>query len=243
MISYARIRYQGVDNGSMNGAFTIPQSAVLPYRMVGHGMKILLVTSRTRGRWVLPKGMITSGMTPAESAAKEAWEEAGVAGNVSRECLGVYRYIKTRRCGVKACSVKVYAMKVTAVFPKWPEQHLRRRRWMRVDEAICSVMDRDLKRLLIAFRGSLRSYPLPFRNGGATHKVHGHVYASRSSLGDGVSSVGACRQVCSPLDQGWWRAGKLAGLTAVPRPGALVAKATGWSEGRRPGSQAGRSDR
>src|SRR5512134_1263889 len=115
----------------MNGSFMIPQSAVLAYRMVGHRMEILLVTSRTRGRWVLPKGMITSGMTPAESAVKEAWEEAGVAGSVSGQCLGVYRYMKTRRCNVKACSVKVYAMRVTAVLPKWPEQRVRKRRWMR----------------------------------------------------------------------------------------------------------------
>jgi hypothetical protein len=65
-------------------------------------------------------------------------------------------------------------MKVTAVFPKWPEQRLRRRRWMRMDEAICSVMDRDLKRLLVAFRASLRSRPLPFRNM-AAHGVQNHV--------------------------------------------------------------------
>jgi 8-oxo-dGTP pyrophosphatase MutT (NUDIX family) len=226
----------------MNGGFTIPQSAVLPYRMVGNGMEILLVTSRTRGRWVLPKGMITPGMTPAESAAKEAWEEAGIAGSVSRECLGVYRYNKARRCGVKACSVNVYAMKVTAVFPKWPEQRLRRRRWMRVDEAICSVMDRDLKRLLITVRTRLRSPLLPFRNV-ATHKVSGHMYASHSGRDDNVSSIGAFRQVCRPSDQGRWRAGNQERLTAMPPPKAGNGCAAIWHEGRRPGGRAGRSNR
>lgn len=136
----------------MKGGLATPQSAVLGYRFVGTETEILLVTSRTRGRWVLPKGMITPGMTPPQSALKEAWEEAGVAGTVSGRCLGVYRYMKTRRCGVRCCVVQVYAMKVTAVLPRWPEQRLRRRRWMSIDEAICQVMNPDLKRLLTRFR-------------------------------------------------------------------------------------------
>jgi hypothetical protein len=190
--------------------------------------------------------MITPGMTPAESAVKEAWEEAGVVGSVSRECLGVYRYNKTRRCGVKACIVKVYAMKVTAVLPKWPEQRVRRRRWMRVDEAICSVMDRDLRRLLIQFRARLRFHPLSFRNV-AADKANGHVYTGHSvykghsGLDDDVRSVIACRQVSRPSDQGQWRAGKEAGLMAAPQPGAVKASAALWRDGRRPESQAGRS--
>ena len=218
----------------MNGSFTIPQSAVLAYRLVGHEMEILLVTSRTRGRWVLPKGMITPGMTPAESAVKEAWEEAGITGSVSRERLGVYRYIKTRRCDVKACSVSVYAMKVTAVLPKWPEQRVRRRRWMRIDEAICSVMDRDLRRLLITFRAKLRSRPLPFRNL-ASHKGNGHVWAGHSGLDNEARGVIAGPQVCRPSDQGQWRTGGETGLTAAFRPKAIKASAAAGSGGRRRG--------
>lgn len=220
----------------MNSSFTVPQSAVLAYRMVGHGMEILLVTSRTRGRWVLPKGMITSGMTPAESAVKEAWEEAGAVGSVSGECLGVYRYMKTRRCGVKACSVKVYAMKVTAVLPNWPEQHMRRRRWMRVDEAICRVMDHDLRRLLITFRARRLSRPSPFKSV-AAHKWNGHVYSGHSGLDDDVGSVTPCRQMCRPLGRGQWRPGKEAELTPAPRPGAVKGSAIVLRGGRRPGGQ------
>lgn len=149
----------------MNGGFTTPQSAVIGYRMVGSETKILLVTSRTRGRWVLPKGMITPGMTPAQSALKEAWEEAGAVGIISGRCLGVYRYMKTRRYGVRSCAVQVYAMKVTGVLPKWPEQRLRKRRWMSVDEAICQVMNRDLKRLLVRFRARSGSRSLVFHRG------------------------------------------------------------------------------
>jgi 8-oxo-dGTP pyrophosphatase MutT (NUDIX family) len=177
----------------MNDGLAIPQSAVLAYRIVRNRPEILLVTSRTRGRWVVPKGMITPGMTPAESAVKEAWEEAGVAGSVSRGCLGMYRYMKTRRCGVRSCAVKVYAMKVTAVLPKWPEQRMRRRRWMSIDEAICRVMDCDLKRLLITFRARLRSHGLALADAGPRIGSE-HRGVPRGGFGlDGIRAGAAAR--------------------------------------------------
>lgn len=192
----------------MNGGLAIPQSAVLGYRIVGNRAEVLLVTSRTRGRWVLPKGMITAGMTPAESAVKEAWEEAGVAGNVSGGCLGVYRYIKTRRCGVRSCAVKVYAMKVTAVLPQWPEQRLRRRRWMSIDEAICKVMNRDLKRLLVTFRANLRPCAIAFRN--ANHQaVSDRCRVSCGGFNGNATRVAAWwRAACRAPGEGLWCAGK-----------------------------------
>jgi 8-oxo-dGTP pyrophosphatase MutT (NUDIX family) len=209
----------------MNGIITIPQSAVLGYRIVGKGTKVLLVTSRTRGRWVLPKGMIAEGMTPAESAIKEAWEEAGVAGTVSGGCLGVYRYIKTRRIGVRACVVKVYAMKVTAVLPTWPEQRLRRRRWMSIDEAICKVMNRDLKRLLITFSAKRRSQRMVRLNGSdpgvsarccmACHGFAGHGFA-------GEAMRGAIRRPASRAPgQIRWRPGAEQATPPSLRPEAL----------------------
>ena len=219
----------------------IPQSAVLAYRMVGHEMEILLVTSKTRGRWVLPKGMITAGMTPAESAVKEAWEEAGVAG-VSGQCLGVYRYIKTRRCGVKACSVKVYAMKVTAVMAKWPEQRMRRRRWMRIEEAICSVMDRDLRRLLITFRARRLSHRLACQ-GVAAQPSNGHAYWGRGGHDDDLGSVAACRHVYGPLGQDQWRPRKEAEWTPAPWPGVIKGSPAVLGGRRRPGGGAVRLDR
>ena len=208
----------------MNGGFTVPQSAVLAYRIVGNRPEILLVTSRTRGRWVLPKGMISAGMTPPESAVKEAWEEAGVAGSVSGSCLGVYRYMKTRRCGVRSCAVKVYAMKVTAMLPKWPEQRMRRRRWMSIDEAICRVMDRDLKRLLITFRVKLRSHAMAFRNGG--YQIVGdHCCAARGGFNGDAARVAVRRRACRAVGQGLWGAGKDHERLPQPRPGAVKRRA------------------
>src|SRR5690606_25585077 len=54
------------------------QSAALPFRQQGGKLEVMLITSRRTGRWGVPKGGIQAGMTPWESAAEEAAEEAGV---------------------------------------------------------------------------------------------------------------------------------------------------------------------
>ena len=58
------------------------QSAVVPYRLVKNEIEVLLITTR-KGRWIIPKGIIEPELSAAESAAKEALEEAGVKGEVS----------------------------------------------------------------------------------------------------------------------------------------------------------------
>ena len=54
------------------------QVAALCFRRTDTGCEVLLVTSRDTGRWVIPKGWPMEGKSSAESAAQEAWEEAGV---------------------------------------------------------------------------------------------------------------------------------------------------------------------
>ena len=75
------------------------QSAVIAYRRQKQEMKIVLVTSLETFRWVLPKGNIETGLSPRESAAREAYEEAGVEGEVARRSVGTYEYVKTELKG------------------------------------------------------------------------------------------------------------------------------------------------
>ena len=57
------------------------QNAGLPYRVTKAGaLEILLVTTRQTRRWIIPKGWPIKGLKPANSAAREAFEEAGVSG-------------------------------------------------------------------------------------------------------------------------------------------------------------------
>lgn len=113
---------------------------------------MLLVTSRDTGRWVLPKGNIDRGMTPAAAAAQEAKEEAGVRGRVAKVPIGTYRYRKTRLPGwSRVIDVSVYPFAVTEELPQWKEQHQRERRWFAPAEAADAVDEPELKALLLAF--------------------------------------------------------------------------------------------
>jgi len=56
------------------------------------GLEFLLVRTRDGERWTFPKGGVERGETLAEAAAREALEEAGVAGRLGDEPIGEYRY-------------------------------------------------------------------------------------------------------------------------------------------------------
>lgn len=123
------------------------QSAVVPYRQGAGGVEVLLVTSRKGKRWVLPKGVVDPGLSPAESAAKEAEEEAGVRGPVDPRALGSYRY---RKWG-GVCTVEVFAMAVEEEATAWPEAGFRRRRWLPADQARSLLDEPELRSLLAGF--------------------------------------------------------------------------------------------
>lgn len=123
------------------------QSAVVPYRPAGDSVEVLLITSRGGKRWTIPKGVVERGMTAAASAAKEAYEEAGVRGDVGTSPLGSYEYEKWGG----TCHVEVYPLHVREVLDPWPESHARRRRWLSVGEATAAVANDDLRRVLSAF--------------------------------------------------------------------------------------------
>jgi 8-oxo-dGTP pyrophosphatase MutT (NUDIX family) len=58
------------------------QYAALPFRIRQSGLRILLVTTRKKGRWSIPKGSPISRKKPHRTAAIEAYEEAGLIGAV-----------------------------------------------------------------------------------------------------------------------------------------------------------------
>lgn len=120
------------------------QSGVIPYRVVGDHIEVMLITSRRRSRWIIPKGVVDPGNTPAESACREAYEEAGIIGRASSTHLGEYRYDKWGG----TCSVKVYLMRVDSILDTWPEEETRARRWMTVEAAAKAVEEPQLKELI-----------------------------------------------------------------------------------------------
>jgi len=110
------------------------QSAVIPFKNGNRGIKILLIKSR-KGNWIVPKGIIEQGLTPQESARREAVEEAGVDGEVFNELIGEYNYDKWNG----TCNVKVYLMMVNKEFQTWEEDYFRVRKWFSLEKAIRKV--------------------------------------------------------------------------------------------------------
>jgi 8-oxo-dGTP pyrophosphatase MutT (NUDIX family) len=127
------------------------QSAALPYRWSRAGLEVMLVTSRTTRRWVLPKGSVGSGMSAREAALAEAYEEAGVGGQIGRTCIGIYGYTKRNERKRKRCLVKVFPLRVSTILPEWPERRQRRRQWVTFRVAGARVQERALRKILFAF--------------------------------------------------------------------------------------------
>lgn len=122
------------------------QSGVVALRRRAGAAQVLLVTSARGKRWIIPKGIVEKGHSPARSAAKEAWEEAGVTGRVGRRMLGRYAYEKWQ--GV--CRVLVYRLDVEEVHGEWPEAHVRLRRWCTPGKAAALVGDPALAAIILA---------------------------------------------------------------------------------------------
>lgn len=143
------------------------QYAALPYRIGSAGPEILLITSRDSGRWIIPKGWPIAGLTASQSAAREALEEAGVTGEIGVKSIGRYRYDKRLPDNTtKLCTVEVFPLKVTRQRNTWPEQHQRRREWLRVEEASELVSETGLRPLIRTWRKRLVSGK-PRRQAGA----------------------------------------------------------------------------
>ena len=78
---------------------------------------------RDTGKWGIPKGFIELGDSREETALKEAWEEAGIRGQLVGEAIGTYEYAKF---GTRL-TVAVYVMSVVEELAEWPEMRLRHR--------------------------------------------------------------------------------------------------------------------
>lgn len=131
----------------MKPEYWYKQSAVIPYRKRNGKIEILLITSRNKKRWIIPKGIIEPDLSAQKSAAKEAMEEAGVTGKVEKQIIATYKYKKWD--GV--CEVQVYAMPVKEISNDW-EESFRRRKWIDLNNFKKYVKDKNLIKVLTKFK-------------------------------------------------------------------------------------------
>jgi 8-oxo-dGTP pyrophosphatase MutT (NUDIX family) len=106
------------------------QSGALPYRIGAKGVEILLIRTSRSKRWSIPKGNAVSHLTLAANAAKEAFEEAGVTGEIAASASGMYRAAKRTWHGDALVEVWVYLLAVTGQSEDWPEKGRRQTKWM-----------------------------------------------------------------------------------------------------------------
>jgi 8-oxo-dGTP pyrophosphatase MutT (NUDIX family) len=129
------------------------QIAALPWRKRRGQVEILLITSRTTKRWIIPKGWPMDGRADYNAAKREAFEEAGVEGRITTRSIGHYDYDKrTGKGSLKACRVVVFALEVSTLRRVWPESAERQRAWFKVEDAVEKVMEPGLKSVMKALR-------------------------------------------------------------------------------------------
>jgi 8-oxo-dGTP pyrophosphatase MutT (NUDIX family) len=122
----------------------IPQATAIPFRWRQGRLEFCLITSSQKGHWAFPKGVVDPGETDAQTALKEAYEEAGLTGDIVGQPLGRYAYAKWGR----KLRVTVRLMRVTDAADEWEESHVRQRCWATADEALTLIARPELRMLL-----------------------------------------------------------------------------------------------
>lgn len=128
------------------------QVAALCWRRSAKGVRVVLITSRDTGRWVIPKGWPMRRRSEAEAAEREAWEEAGIRGRLSEQSVGLYTYRKVLGPGrAIPCVVRVFPLEVSEQLKTYPETGQRRIKWFSPARAARRVDEPDLARILREF--------------------------------------------------------------------------------------------
>lgn len=111
--------------------------------------RVLLITSRGTGRWIIPKGWPMEGRSLPGAAAREAWEEAGAVGRIQRNEIGRYNYLKDQDEGFSVpVEVRVFPFLISKLSEHFPEEGERTRQWFDLEEAAELVAEPGLAQIL-----------------------------------------------------------------------------------------------
>src|SRR5580658_10932238 len=154
------------------------QAAAVCYRIRKRGIEFLLVQTRG-GRWIFPKGGAEPGLALAQSAALEAFEEAGVHGRV--EEIPFARYFRRRPDATANAvqsetplAVAAHLCEVSRLEP--PQESDRNPTWFSAENAkrrllegraqefgaeLTRVVDRAVARILRLHSGLQASFRVP----------------------------------------------------------------------------------
>src|SRR5215475_12748498 len=127
------------------------QYGALPFRLsTSSRPQFMLVTSRETRRWIIPKGWPKKGKSPRHSAAREAFEEAGVVGAISWRSVGTFSYEKRlKNGGAVVCEVRVFPLEVRRQNKEWPEKQQRVVKWLSASQAAEKVNEPKLSAIIL----------------------------------------------------------------------------------------------
>ena len=111
------------------------QVAAVCYQVRRGGIEFLLVRTNS-GHWTFPKGSTEPGLTHAQAAALEAFEEAGVHGRMEEASFTQYirrKHAKTSGKSEKELTVSVHLCEVTRLCQ--PQEPNRNPTWFSAEKA------------------------------------------------------------------------------------------------------------
>jgi ADP-ribose pyrophosphatase YjhB (NUDIX family) len=127
----------------------IRQVAAIPIRRDDEGRTaVMLVTSNTTSRFIVPKGWPMKGKSGRKTATVEAKEEAGVVGVALKKPLGTYAYWKRLSNRFVKVVVTVYLLPVAEELPRWRESARRKRAWLKPTDAAKLIDEPELATLV-----------------------------------------------------------------------------------------------
>lgn len=106
---------------------------------------VVLITSRSTGYWIFPKGRTEKGRSDQDVALEEAYEEAGLEGSLEDY------YYEFDVVSSRSNKLRLFPMKVKKVKESYPECHERDRVIVSFDEAE-SLVQKDLRAVLRRMR-------------------------------------------------------------------------------------------
>jgi 8-oxo-dGTP pyrophosphatase MutT (NUDIX family) len=116
------------------------QVAAVCYRVRRGAVEFLLVKTRGSGRWIFPKGSAEPGLTHAQAAAIEAFEEAGVHGRIEEAAFVRYmlrgqgKRLKIARSAARPSLVSAHLCEVRRLCD--PKESNRNPTWFSMEDTI-----------------------------------------------------------------------------------------------------------
>ena len=120
----------------------------IPFIVEDGDVKLLMVTSLTRGRWVFPKGTLKKGEGKLKGCRREAFEEAGIKGKILSDLPRIAIIKSKDKSKSDEMVVIYYPMFVTKQTKDWPEKKMRDRQWVPLGQIDHYLKKGDLRKVV-----------------------------------------------------------------------------------------------